>query len=83
MASDPTQRALALLSLLSSRAECTGAELAERLGVTERTVRRDVDRLRSLQYRVDSVGGTRGGIGCGRAPQFRRCSSAKKRRLPR
>ncbi len=61
MASDPTQRALALLSLLSSRALCTGTELAERLGVTERTVRRDVDRLRSLQYQVDSVGGTGGG----------------------
>lgn len=61
MPADPTERALALLSLLSSQARWTGPELAQRLGVTERTVRRDIDRLRSLDYPVDSVGGTDGG----------------------
>src|SRR5436309_9070510 len=45
-------RLLRLLSLLQNRREWSGRELAERLGVTERTVRRDVDRLRSLDYPV-------------------------------
>ena len=61
MSADPTERALTLLSLLSSRATWRGPELAERLGVTERTVRRDIDRLRMLDYQVESTGGTGGG----------------------
>lgn len=44
--SDVTRRALRLLSLLQSRSVWTGPELAEELGVTTRSVRRDVDRLR-------------------------------------
>ncbi|QGK72383.1 WYL domain-containing protein [Allosaccharopolyspora coralli] len=51
---------LRLLSLLQSRRDWSGAELAERLDVTERTVRRDVDRLRELGYPVT---GTRGAVG--------------------
>jgi predicted DNA-binding transcriptional regulator YafY len=52
---------LKLLGLLQSRREWSGAELADRLGVTTRTVRRDVDRLRSLDYPVHASMGTSGG----------------------
>jgi predicted DNA-binding transcriptional regulator YafY len=45
-------RLLALLSLLQLRREWTGRELAERLEVGPRTIRRDVDKLRSLGYPV-------------------------------
>ena len=58
---DTTSRALALLSLLQTRRHWSGAELARRLEVTERTVRRDVDRLRELGYRVESAPGAAGG----------------------
>jgi predicted DNA-binding transcriptional regulator YafY len=58
---DPSARLLRLLSLLQSRREWSGSELAERLGVTDRTVRRDIDRLRELDYPVDSATGTAGG----------------------
>ena len=44
--SEITHRVLRLLGLLESRSTWTGSELAERLGVTQRTVRRDVIRLR-------------------------------------
>ncbi|GHE15760.1 helix-turn-helix transcriptional regulator [Streptomyces alanosinicus] len=54
-------RLLRLLSLLSSRPSWTCAELAERMAVTDRTVRRDVARLRDLGYRVDSEAGPWGG----------------------
>ncbi len=47
---DTTARVLHLLGLLQSRTLWTGAELAERLGVTARCVRRDVERLRELGY---------------------------------
>jgi predicted DNA-binding transcriptional regulator YafY len=58
---DPTARTLALLSLLQTHRYWKGAELAERLEVSERTVRRDVDRLRLLGYPVDAGPGTEGG----------------------
>jgi predicted DNA-binding transcriptional regulator YafY len=61
MPNNPTGRALHLLSLLQTHRLWRGAELAERLDVTERTVRRDVDRLRSLGYPVDATPGTDGG----------------------
>ncbi|MER7012875.1 WYL domain-containing protein [Saccharopolyspora sp. NPDC000359] len=54
-------RLLRLLSLLQSRREWSGAELADRLEVTGRTVRRDIDRLRALGYPVSSTTGTAGG----------------------
>lgn len=63
--SDSAARLLRLLSLLQSRAQWTGAELAERLGVTERTLRRDVDRLRELDYPVGGVRGVAGGYRLG------------------
>ena len=61
MRNDPTGRALQLLSLLQTHRFWRAAELAERLEVTQRTVRRDVDRLRDLGYPVDSTSGKHGG----------------------
>ncbi|MEV2256983.1 WYL domain-containing protein [Streptomyces sp. NPDC050147] len=54
-------RLLSLLSLLQARRDWPGALLAERLGVSARTVRRDVDRLRELGYPVVAVKGPDGG----------------------
>ncbi|ARP70783.1 transcriptional regulator [Streptomyces pluripotens] len=54
-------RLLRLLSLLSSRPSWTCAELAGRMEVTDRTVRRDIARLRELGYCVDSDAGPWGG----------------------
>ncbi|MFC7861310.1 helix-turn-helix transcriptional regulator [Arthrobacter koreensis] len=54
-------RMLALLSLLQSRRDWPGQVLAERLDVTVRTVRRDVDRLRELGYTIAAVKGPDGG----------------------
>ncbi|MGY1839433.1 MULTISPECIES: helix-turn-helix transcriptional regulator [unclassified Modestobacter] len=59
--SGTSSRLLALLSLLQARRDWPGAALAERLGVTPRTVRRDVDRLRELGYPVQAVKGPDGG----------------------
>jgi len=59
--SDTTTRALSLLNLLQTHRHWPGTELAARLGVTERTVRRDVERLRDLGYRVESTPGVAGG----------------------
>jgi predicted DNA-binding transcriptional regulator YafY len=62
-------RLLRLLSLLQARADWSGAELAERLGVTTRTVHNDVERLRSLGYPVHASRGVGGGyrLGAGAA----------------
>jgi predicted DNA-binding transcriptional regulator YafY len=54
-------RLLSLLSMLQARRDWPGGLLAERLGVSERTVRRDVDRLRELGYPVQAVKGPDGG----------------------
>lgn len=54
-------RLLALLSLLQSRRDWSGDVLAERLDVSTRTVRRDVDRLRELGYRIATFKGPDGG----------------------
>lgn len=64
-----TERVLHLLGLLQQRAVWTGPDLAERLGVTTRSVRRDVDRLRALGYPVNAAPGLGGGyqLGAGRA----------------
>lgn len=61
MRSNPTSRALQLLSLLQTHRFWPCVELADRLGVTERTVRRDLDRLRDIGYPVDSTSGRYGG----------------------
>lgn len=62
---ETSARLLRLLSLLQARREWSGAELARQLGVTARTVRRDVDRLRELGYPVDASPGTGGGYRLG------------------
>ncbi|MEU3777803.1 YafY family protein [Streptomyces sp. NPDC032472] len=62
---ETSARLLRLLSLLQAHREWTGADLAERLGVTPRTVRRDVDRLRELGYPVNATPGTGGGYQLG------------------
>jgi predicted DNA-binding transcriptional regulator YafY len=56
-----TARSLRLLSLLQSRRDWPGAELAGRLGVSARTLRRDVDALRELGYPVRARRGVDGG----------------------
>ena len=62
-------RLLRLLSLLQARRFWSGAELAERLEITGRTLRRDVDRLRVLGYPVNAASGRAGGyqLGAGAA----------------
>ncbi|WP_167475470.1 helix-turn-helix transcriptional regulator [Nocardia arthritidis] len=60
-----TERVLTLLGLLQQRQVWTGPELADRLGVTERTVRRDVGRLRALGYPVHASQGVGGGYRLG------------------
>ncbi|HEX6238352.1 MAG TPA: YafY family protein [Acidimicrobiales bacterium] len=63
---ETSARLLRLLSLLQARPSWTGPELAERLAITERTVRRDVARLRDLGYPVDAEPGPYGGYRLGR-----------------
>jgi len=57
---DTSSRLLELLSLLQGRRDWPGAELAERLEVSGRTVRRDIERLRDLGYPVESLSGPAG-----------------------
>jgi predicted DNA-binding transcriptional regulator YafY len=59
--STASSRLLDLLSLLQARRDWPGAELADRLQVSGRTVRRDVERLRGLGYPVESLTGPAGG----------------------
>src|SRR5438132_10099300 len=58
-------RLLRLLSLFQARRYWSGAELSDELEVTGRTLRRDVDRLRSLGYPVHSTAGVAGGYQLG------------------
>jgi predicted DNA-binding transcriptional regulator YafY len=58
-------RLLRLLSLLQARRDWTSTELATRLGVTTRTVRNDVDRLRRLGYPIEARPGVAGGYRLG------------------
>lgn len=62
----PSARLLRLLALLQARPSWTAPELAERMEVTDRTVRRDVARLRELGYPVDAEVGPHGGYRLGR-----------------
>ncbi|MGD8150291.1 helix-turn-helix transcriptional regulator [Ornithinimicrobium sp. Y1694] len=62
---DTTARVLQLLGLLQHRSLWSGEELAERLGVTTRSVRRDVERLRDLGYPVRASAGVGGGYQLG------------------
>jgi predicted DNA-binding transcriptional regulator YafY len=62
---ETSARLLELLSLLQARREWPGPELAGRLGVGARTVRRDVERLRRLGYPVEATRGAAGGYRLG------------------
>src|SRR5918995_1041474 len=61
MSETTSSRLLTLLSLLQGRRDWPGSELADRLEVSARTVRRDVERLRTLGYPVESMTGPAGG----------------------
>lgn len=67
---ETSARLLRLLSLLQAHRDWSGADLADRLGVTPRTVRRDVDRLRELGYPVNASPGTGGGYQLGAGAQL-------------
>ncbi|HZA90347.1 MAG TPA: YafY family protein [Solirubrobacterales bacterium] len=58
---ETSSRLLTLLSLLQGRRDWPGSELAERLEVSRRTIRRDIERLRVLGYPVESLTGPAGG----------------------
>jgi predicted DNA-binding transcriptional regulator YafY len=62
---DSAARLLRLLGLLQRRASWSGADLAERLEVETRTVRRDVERLRALGYQIEGIPGAAGGYHLG------------------
>ncbi|WP_329564136.1 helix-turn-helix transcriptional regulator [Kitasatospora sp. NBC_01266] len=62
---ETSARLLRLLSLLQVRRDWSGADLAARLEVDVRTVRRDIDKLRGLGYPVESTRGTAGGYRLG------------------
>src|SRR5262249_827370 len=62
---ETSARLLRLLSLFQGRRYWSGHDLAERLEVTSRTLRRDVDKLRSLGYPIHSTSGTEGGYQLG------------------
>lgn len=62
---DTAERLLKLLGLLEGRIDWTAEELASRLEVTTRTIRRDVARLRQLGYPVEAVAGPGGGYRLG------------------
>src|ERR671930_2695742 len=61
MSETSSGRLLELLSLLQGRRDWPGNELAERLEVSGRTIRRDVERLRQLGYPIESLTGPAGG----------------------
>lgn len=62
---DSAERLLKLLGLLEGRIDWTAEELAHRLEVTPRTVRRDITRLRALGYPVQAMAGPGGGYRLG------------------
>ena len=62
---DTSARLLKLLSLFQTRKTWRGSDLAERLQVSGRTVRNDIDRLRELGYPVDATRGGQGGYQLG------------------
>ncbi|GAB3525651.1 helix-turn-helix transcriptional regulator [Arthrobacter monumenti] len=67
---ETSARLLQLLSLLQVRKEWTGAALAGRMAVTERTVRRDIGKLRTLGYPISASPGVAGGYQLGAGAQL-------------
>ena len=66
---ETSARLLRLLGLLQGRRDWTGGELAMRLSVTPRTIRKDIARLRDLGYPVDAQPGVAGGYHLGACHQ--------------
>jgi predicted DNA-binding transcriptional regulator YafY len=62
---ETSTRLLELLSLLQARRQWSGGELAERLAVGPRTIRRDIERLRRMGYPIAAVPGAAGGYRLG------------------
>src|SRR4051794_31179504 len=62
---ETSARLLKLLSLFQGRRYWPGQDLAQRLEITSRTLRRDVDKLRSLGYPIHSTSGVEGGYQLG------------------
>jgi predicted DNA-binding transcriptional regulator YafY len=67
---ETTARILSLLGLLQAHRHWSGPELADHLGITERTLRRDIERIRDLGYRVEAVRGPLGGYRLGAGGQL-------------
>ena len=67
---ETSARLLRVLALLQTRRQWSSEELAERLGVTTRTVRRDVEKLRDLEYPVTGLKGIAGGYSLGLGAQL-------------
>lgn len=67
---DGASRLLRLLALLQTRPQWAGQDIADRLGVSTRTVRNDMERLRSLGYPVTAAPGTGGGYRLGRGARL-------------
>lgn len=68
--SETTSRALELLALLQTHRHWPSSDLVQRLGVTARTLRRDIDRLRTLGYRVTATRGSIGGYQLEAGPEL-------------
>jgi predicted DNA-binding transcriptional regulator YafY len=62
---ETSARLLRLLALLQVQRDWSGPELSERLDVSPRTVRRDIDKLRVLGYPINAIGGVGGGYQLG------------------
>ncbi|MET9390162.1 WYL domain-containing protein [Streptomyces sp. NPDC006624] len=62
---ETSARLLRLLGLLQSQRDWSGQELSDRLDVSPRTIRRDVDKLRALGYPINAIGGVGGGYQLG------------------
>ncbi|WP_338058558.1 helix-turn-helix domain-containing protein [Streptomyces noursei] len=76
-----SRRALRLLSLLGSHRQWPLRELATRLDVSERTVRRDIESLRQLDYPITTIHGPDGGYRLGAGHTLPRCCSTTIRPL--
>ena len=79
---DPTSRMLAPASLLQTHRYWPGVDLSDRLEVSPRTLRRDIDRLRELGYAVDATAGWPVATSSGRLGSSHRCCSTTTRRSP-
>lgn len=70
---ETSARLLRLLSLLQAHREWSGRDLAQRLGVSARTLRRDVDRLRELGYPVNATPAQAAATNRAPAPNYHPC----------